>query len=214
MERPEGIVEGAKLGGRFTIEGGRSILGKLSIDGLKTSLYLHDAEFFDVSRDEARAIRATLHDRTRATLLDCSISSSLGSATRYDEHFKFAELLPSYITSGDRHLAEDEPTITRIAFHVDDAEAIFYDFDALGLVIDARPVIDIVVQANEQRIDRKIPAGPSPEIVYFAGRTELADIPTAIGRVRIVHQPFPSSPLANPRYAGPRCRAWAGWCRD
>ncbi len=44
MERPEGIVEGAKLGGRLTIESGRSILGELSIDGLKTSLYLHDAK--------------------------------------------------------------------------------------------------------------------------------------------------------------------------
>lgn len=202
MERPEGIVEGAKLGGHFQLEDSRSILGDLTIDGIDTSLYLHDPEFFDIDRDQARAINGTLHDRTRVTLLDCTITSSHGSATRYNEHFKFAELQPSYIVSGNRHLAADEPTITKVAFHIDDAEAIFYDFDALGHVIDARPIIDIVVQANEQRIDRKIPTGPSPEVFYFAGRTELADIATAIGQVRIIHQPVPSSPLSSPRYAG------------
>lgn len=202
IAKKEGIVDGAKLGGHFTIAGCRSILGELTIGGADTSLYLHDAEFFHVGKVEARSLRGVLHDRTKVTVLNCSVRSSLGSASQYDERYNFAELLPAYIVSGNRHLDTDSPTITKVIFHVDDAEDIFYDFDAMGQVIDAAPLIDLVVAANESRIDRKIPTGPSPEIIYFAGRTELAMVDTAIGQVRVFHRPFSSNPLASPRYAG------------
>ncbi len=78
-----------------------------------------------------------------------------------------------------------------MTFHVDDAERIFYDFDAIGLVIDARPLIDKVVAANERRIGRKIPVGPQPEIAYFAGRVDLLEVHTAAGRIRVQRYVLP-----------------------
>ena len=196
MFRDDAVKEGAKLGGRFDIGEGRSVLGELSISGTETSLYLHDSDFFHIKDERANCIRGTFHDRTKVTLLANSIRSSLGSATRNNESFHFAELVPSYVVSGDRHLSADEPEITKVTFHVDDAEDIFYDFDAMGHVIDPRTLIAAVVAANEKVIDRKIPIGPSPDIAYFAGRTELAKVQTVIGYIRVFHQPMPSHPLA------------------
>jgi hypothetical protein len=172
------------------------VLGELSIRGTDTSLYLNDTDFFHVEDERAECIRGTLHDRTRVTVLASSVRSSLGSATHHDESFHFAELMPGYVVSGSRHLSAGVPEIAQVTFHVDDAEDIFYDFDAMGHVIDPRPLIETVVAANERRIDRRIPTGPSPEIVYFAGRTELASVDTAVGRVRVFHRPIPSHPLS------------------
>ncbi|URW75905.1 hypothetical protein M9980_01340 [Sphingomonas donggukensis] len=211
MSRDEEIVEGAKLGGRFDIGEARSVLGELSIRGTETMLYLHDADFFHVEDEHAECIRGTLHDRTKVTVLASAVRSSLGSATRYDESFSFAELMPAYIVSGNRHLSAEVAEITKVTFHIDDAEQVFYDFDAMGHVIDPRPLIEAVVAANERHIDRKIPTGPSPDIAYFAGRTELADVETAIGRVRVFHRPIPSHPLST-REVGMRNRTLVEIC--
>lgn len=196
MSRNRGVIEGAKLGGCFDIGEGRSVLGELSIRRTDTSLYLHDADFFSVEEKRAECIRGTLHDRTKVTLLASSVRSSLGSAKHCDESFHFAELMPAYIVSGSRHLSAEVAEIAKVTFHVGDAEDVFYDFDAMGHVIDPRPLIEAVVAANERRIDRRIPTGPSPDIAYFAGRTVLADVETDIGRVRVFHRPMPSHPLS------------------
>lgn len=196
MSRSDGVVEGAKLGGRFDVGEGRSILGELSICGTDTSLYLHDTDFFHVEDTRAECIRGVLHDRTKVTMLANSVRSSLGSATRHDESFHFEELTPAYIVSGSRYLSADVAEITKVTFHVDDAEDIFYDFDVMGHVIDPRPLIEAVVAANEKRIGRKIPTGPSSDIAFFAGRTELAKVETVLGDIRVFHRPTPSHPLS------------------
>lgn len=207
MAEFEGLVEGAKVGGTFEIGEGRTILGELTISGLETSLYLHDGEFFFIDDAAAGCFRGTLHNRIRVSVLDCVVRSGIGTSTRDGESFNFAELLPGYVTWGSCHLPVDVPAITWVGFHVDDAETIFHDFDAMGRVIDPEPLIAEVVGANARRIGREIPTGPEAEIFYFAGRTELADIETAIGRVRVVHRPFPFHPLST-RHAGMQNRTF------
>lgn len=199
------MVEGAKLGGNFQIGEGRTILGELDIRGTETSLYLHDEGFFHVEDQVADCISGMLHDRTMVTVLHSTVHSGFGSATRNDRKFHFAELRPGYVVRGNRHVSATRAEITKVTFHIGDAENVFYDFDAMGHVIDPRPLIEAVVAANERRIDRRIPTGPAADIAYFAGRTELADVATAIGRVRVYHQPSPSHPLAT-REVGMRNR--------
>jgi hypothetical protein len=196
MDRDERVVEGARLGGSFEIGEGRTVLGELTIAGAATSLYLHDQEFFLIRDEAEQGLRGILHDRTKVTVLGSSIHSELGSATRYDQSFNFAELAPGYIVSGSRHLSSSEAEISKITFHIDDAETVFHDFDAMGRVVDPRPLIKAVVGANEKWINRKIPTGPDADIAFFAGRTELASVLTAVGLVRIFHRPSPSRPLA------------------
>jgi hypothetical protein len=199
------VVEGAKLGGMFAIGGGRSVLGELTIGRTDTALYLHDDEFFHLADDAADCLHGVLHDRTLVTVLGSSVRSELGSTSRYDRRFHFAELSPAYVITGSRHLSANVPEVAKVTFHIGDAEDVFYDFDAMGHVIDPRPLIKAVVAANERRIGRAIPTGPAADIAYFAGRTELVDVATAVGRVRIYHQPIPSHPLAT-REVGMRNR--------
>lgn len=199
------VVEGAKLGGTFAIGDGRWVLGELTVGGTDTALYLHDDEFFHLANDAADCLHGVLHDRTMVTVLGSRVRSELGSASRYDRRFHFAELSPAYVITGSRHLSATVPEIAKVTFHIGDAEDLFYDFHAMGHVIDPRPLIKAVVAANEGRTGRTIPTGPAADIVYFAGRTELVDVETAIGRVRIYHRPIPSHPLAT-REAGIRNR--------
>lgn len=204
MPRDE-VVEGAKLGGKFSIGEGRSVLGELTLGKTETTLYLHDDEFFHLADEAADCLHGVLHDRTLVTVLGSSVRSELGSASRYDRHFHFAELSPAYVLTGSRHLSATVPEIAKVTFHIGDAEDVFYDFDAMGHVIDPRPLIEAVVGANAARIGRTIPTGPAADIAYFAGRTELADVATAIGRVRVYHRPTASHRLAT-REVGMRNR--------
>ncbi|WCM28145.1 hypothetical protein NDN01_04255 [Sphingomonas sp. QA11] len=197
------IEEGVKLSGVFEI-GGRAILGDLTISRGATILYLHDAEFFDLKMSDLACIRGTLHDRKKVTLLWSTLRSGPGSATYYGDRYTFYEVMPGYVVFGAHHLDVAKPSIDQITFHVDDAESIFYDFDAFGHVIHPTEVIDVVVEANERLIDRKIPRGPSPEIAYFAGRIEVVTVTTVFGTVRVRHQLAPPDFMASPRSASIR----------
>jgi hypothetical protein len=64
---------------------------------------------------------------------------------------------------------------------------LFYDFDAFGSVIDARPYIEQVATANG--LDRPIPIGPEPKIVYFAGQRNIVEVDTSLGHVHVQHNP-------------------------
>lgn len=199
--RSDRIEDGAKFGGFFEIGEGRSILGDLSVNRGDTLLYLHDAKFFFIEDAQLECILGTLHDRSKVSLYACYAISELGSATHHGEHFNFAEVIPAYIVSGNRHLDSSiGPSITSLTFHVDDAEDIFYDFDVMGHIIDPKPLIDDLVAHNARRIGREIPTGPSPEIVFFTGRTDLLEAETELGTVHVYHRPSFPNPLSSPRY--------------
>lgn len=180
----------------------RSVLGELSIDGEDTSLYLHDPKWFYIKTKPDTAIKGVLHDRTRVTLFNCGTISSLGSATAFEDRFHFAELAPAYVVAGNRHLANDKPTISKVTFHLDDAEIAFYDHDAIGHALDAAPLIGAVVAGNEEALERKIHTGPYPAVIYFTGTTDLAQVETAIGTVRVIQSPIISNPFPGDYYAG------------
>ncbi|MEJ7926381.1 HEPN domain-containing protein, partial [Sphingobium sp. AN641] len=129
------------------------------------------------------------------------VRSSMGSATRNGESYTFAEVYPAYVLSGNRHIDVGKPSIKKLTFHVDDADQIFYDFDVLGHVIEPEPLIESVVKANKRWVDRDVPTGPTPQIIYFTGRCDLAQVETVIGTVRVFHCPSFPNPLSSPRFA-------------
>ena len=59
--------------------------------------------------------------------------------------------------------------VGEVHFVIDDATTLFYDFDAFGLVLNPRPYFDTIAHANG--LDREIPTGPNPVILYFTGKT-------------------------------------------
>jgi hypothetical protein len=77
--------------------------------------------------------------------------------------------------------------VPRSIFVVDDASTLFYDFDAFGSLIDARPFIEQIAHANG--LGRKITTGPAPAILYFTGKREIFAADTVLGRISASHNP-------------------------
>jgi hypothetical protein len=97
-------LEVSKQTGRFTISPGRDIYGELTLAGRKTSLYLHDKEFFDTRSLRKRYVKGVLHDLTKVSLIQC-ITAGTGSSTRGDDGYHFANVFPHFIVFGDTILA-------------------------------------------------------------------------------------------------------------
>lgn len=178
--------------GTFIVSPGKEIYGELTLARAKTSLYLHDKEFF--SAIGVSYVKGVLRDLTKVSLIDC-IASGPGSGSRGGERYHFAEVFPHFVIFGDRHIAPAEKTISAIHFVVDDATTLFYDFDAFGSLIDSRPFIDQIVRGHIEQIsrhypfDRQITTGPDPQILYFTGKREIFTADTVIGRISAAHNP-------------------------
>jgi hypothetical protein len=172
--------------GEFDLGDGSTFTGKLKLAGPKTLLSLHGKQFFSPRRTPESYILGTLNDLTKVSLIDC-ISPGTGTRGTGDERTYFADIFPHFVVRGTRHLTPDEKSIKEAHFVVDDATTLFYDFDAFGSVIDAQPLIRQVVAAN--KIDREIPIGDHPQIVYFTGKRQIFCSDTPIGKVSAYHSP-------------------------
>jgi hypothetical protein len=181
-------LEGVKQSGKFRLEAsGKDLHGELTLGGSKTSIYLQDGDFFDAFPRSHRSITGVLLDLTRVTLVDCITMSGTGSGSRGGEQYHFAKFFPHFVLYGDRCIAPSDAVITGVDFVIDDATTLFYDFDAFGSVIDARPYIDQIAHAN--RLDREIPTGPEPQILYFTGKREIFSANTVLGQITASHNP-------------------------
>ena len=155
--------------------------GEITLDGPKSSLYLHDKEYFHTTIIPNDCITGTLHDLTKVSLLKCLVTAGTGHVSRGEEIYCFAEIFPHFVLYGDRHISPTEKIITEIAFEIDDAGTLLYDFGAFGRVIDARPFIEQIVSADG--LDLSIKTGPNPKIFYFSGKHEIFSIETVLGRI-------------------------------
>jgi hypothetical protein len=170
-----------KQPGRFFISG-KELHGEITLDGPKTSLYLHDKEPFSIKKLlPEESITGILHDLTKVSLLDCIPPGGTGHVSRGDERYFFAKVFPHYIVHGDRHITPTEKIITEVSFIMDDASTLFYDFGAFGHVTDARPFIEQLIRADG--IDDQVKPGPNPQILYFTGQHEIFSVDTVIGRI-------------------------------
>jgi hypothetical protein len=186
-------LEGSRRAGTFTIPPGRPVYGEITYAGPGTLVYLRDGASFDTHTIEGKCLNGTLHDLTKVTLLHCITPPVCGHASRATEEYYFAELFPHFMLHGDRHISNDEKVIAEVQFLVDDASTLFYDFDAFGTLIDARPTMEEIVRAvNREREkwgdrSRHIQAGPHPVILYFTGRGEILSTDTVLGKVHARH---------------------------
>lgn len=175
--------------GQFRAGGeGKLMLGELRVDGSESTITLRDDDFFNVSADEPH-ITGTLYDQTKITLADCIRLSSSRSHVREGIASCSVTLFPHFVLEGRAHLNPSLATIRELHFTFEDAPILFYDFDSFGSLIDARPYIATLTQANEREFKRQIRTGPEPQIAYFAGQRVIVDVPTAIGRIRAQHAP-------------------------
>jgi len=172
--------------GTYTLPGGQSVIGELRLKGSSTLLKLHSDEF--LARVEAAScIEGTAYTGECLTLIDCH-SPGMGQTSFKDAPTRYhADVFPHYVAIGSRHLNPGQPCVSGIHFTTPDLTALFYDFDAFSHVIDAKPIIDVVLQ--ERRQMRPVEAGEWPHVSYFTGKECIAEVPTAIGKVSVHHRP-------------------------
>lgn len=173
--------------GKFVIAPGKELWGELHVAGKNSLLYVRDDERFDPHVSSDACITGVLHDLTKVTLLKCINLTGLGYDSKNNETYYYAKIFPHFVLEGQRFLGQDERTICKITFKLEDGTNLFYDFDAFGSVIDANPHIGPIATANG--IDRPIPIGPEPQIVYFAGKREILSVDTNLGTVQVEHNP-------------------------
>ncbi|MFP4360841.1 MAG: HEPN domain-containing protein [Alphaproteobacteria bacterium] len=186
------LRDGVKLGGWFKIERHHTVLGDLQLDGPRTELHLHDDKPFDLEAESTLDIHGMLHDRTAVTLIDCVARSRFGYANYGDNAFHFASAFPHFVVRGRRQLEARTPSIEGVSFRIDDAELIFYDVQAFGQVVDARKIIDTVIQARSNINEDEIEIGRYPRVCYYTGKSEIARSDTSLGVVTIRHHAAPN----------------------
>jgi hypothetical protein len=179
-------MQPARFLGTYTLPSGNSVIGDLRLKGSSTLLKLHSDEFL-AGVETASCVKGTAYSGEHLTLIDCHSpgtghTSSKDAPTRYH-----ADVFPHYVAFGRRHLEPGEACISAIHFTTTDLTTLFYDFDAFSHVIDAKPIIDVVLQ--ERRQVRPVEAGELPQVFYFTGKDCIAEVPTAIGKVSVHHRP-------------------------
>ena len=172
--------------GTYMLPNGKSVFGDLRLKGSSTLLKLHSDEFLS-GIEAVSCVKGNAYSGEHLTLIDCHSpgtghTSSKDAPTRYH-----ADVFPHYVAVGGRHLEPGEACIKAIHFTTTDLTTLFYDFDAFSHVIDARPIIDVVLQ--ERRQMRPVEAGEWPQVFYFTGKDCIAEVPTVIGKVSVHHRP-------------------------
>lgn len=180
--------EGFRKSGSFDVAPGTEVHGDLILKGPRTTLDLFSKDFFSTHALQDGCILGALHDRTKVSLIDCITTQGMGSGSRGDESYHFASVFPHFVIFGNEHITAADRKITAVSFHVNDAENLFYDFDAFGQVIDAKPHIAQLVGAKEI-IGRDVSVGNYPMIFYFTGKYEIFKAETVLGTVSAAHRP-------------------------
>lgn len=169
--------------GLFRVSSDVEVPGELSLKGGTTSLDLYSSSFFDTHAIKDMA--GTFHDRSKVSLIDCITISGPGSGTRGEEHYHFSSVFPHFALFGDEHITSADRKIVEVSFAVDDASAVFYDFDAFGSVIDARPHMERIAEAKKG--DRTIEIGEHPLLFYFTGKHDIFSVDTVLGKISATH---------------------------
>lgn len=177
----------SKQTGTFTLPSGKDVYGELTLAGQDTSLYIQDKDYFDTDAIHNQYVKGVLRDLTKVTLLQCITPPEPGYRGMGEQRHCFADIFPHFVVYGNLHIDPSDKKITAVHFIVDDATTLFYDFDAFGSLIDARPFIKQITQAKG--LKREIEIGPDPQILYFTGKHEIFVADTLLGRVSASHHP-------------------------
>jgi hypothetical protein len=171
--------------GTYTWPDGHSVVGELNLKGSNTLLKVHSNEFL-ARMEAASSIKGTAYTGECLTLIDRH-SPGIAHTTFKDAPTRYhVDVFPHYVAIRQRHIEPGQLSVRGIHFTTTDLTTLFYDFDAFSHVIDAKPIIDLVLQ--ERRQLRPVEAGEWPQVFYFTGKDCIVDVPTALGKVSVHHR--------------------------
>lgn len=177
--------------GKFSTVGGRELFGSLHICGDASRVVLFDNRRFSPAPDSYGYITGQLHDGRLVSLIQGTLMGTKGRSSETGSWQYSAEVFPHFVAIGPMHVPVSEPSIERISFAMEDAAAIFYDFDAFSTVLNTEPFLPLLKEATEKY--REVEFGEHPIIGYFTGKFEIAAVDTILGEVRAEHRPSMTS---------------------
>lgn len=196
-------LEGSTKTGRFTMAEDQTVFGSVTFNGADTYLRVdHDDRFAlpgeDAERQSYDVFGEFFDDRRKVSLLSCLSAPMPGTSSGTDikTHY-FAEIEPRLVAIGSHHLASAEKAITKVLFQIDDADQLFYDHRLFGTLLDAKPFIDQIANANlvylakQDEVEPKehVQTGDEPVIQYFTGKTEIFTAETSLGTIAAENSP-------------------------
>lgn len=95
---------------------------------------------------------------------------------------------PHYVFVGSTGL-ESDYRLSSINFSVDDAKAIFYDFDAFSIALHRQDELKAILVEDKEKIGRTVEWGERPIIAYFTGKLQILAADTELGLVTVNHRP-------------------------
>lgn len=172
--------------GEFRV-GNRSIFGELKVHDSLTNLRLHSHEYIRLAEIFDRHVLGDLPDGRKVSLIECNVPPVPGSSFGKAGKSYFADIFPHYVVVGANHVMPGEDAVTAIYWHLPSLSSAFYDFDAFGFSVSPEHFIGAIVAEQEQKFDRKITIGESPEVLYFTGRHKVFSGDVSFGTFSVGH---------------------------
>ena len=160
-------------------------VAEFCLKGRETYIKLHVPSEKPAQLGSIRFLPVRMVDGRCFTFLDNVTSNIIASHGGYGS---VATFLPSFVFLGQSFVDEDYK-LDSISFSVDDAESIFYDFDAFSTAIDPTPEIEAIIAKNAAVIGKPIEVGKDPIVAYFTGKRDILSTATSLGNVSVEHNP-------------------------
>jgi len=185
MDQDQQKHEGLVKAGIFDLANGSTVNGELSLKGASSALSLYSDEFFDPH--SSKDITGRLFDGTHISLINCVTMSGTDSTYTGKIIYHTASIFPHYVVIGDRFISSSGQLIHSVYFTIDDAPAVFYDFNAFGMTLHGTK--DLMARiVSKMDLNWEIPIGEHPHIFYYTGNDEIISVDTVIGRISVAHR--------------------------
>ena len=176
------------LAGTFTLPSGQALPGNLTLGESSPLLKVYARDFIKVPFQTTCDVQGTLYDRTNVSLLECTTSAltSYGKSDGGGSHYS-VDVYPQFVLTGDVHITSEEALVRAVHFEISDATALFFDTEAFGMVLDARPHIEKIASIDSPT--GSLDDALYPEIYYYTGKRSIFSANTVLGKVSASHCP-------------------------
>ena len=187
--------DSSRLFGTFDVEQDRRIDGELLLAGPDTSLYVWSDKPLDANQLSRPTITGILSNLTKVSLVDFRKRPVFNQYNNWARYWFF----PYYVVFGDRHFSHEDRNIHEISFALDDANALFHDTDAFGIISDNRQIMEKIIRLDKP--DHEIEIGEWSQITYYTGKSNIFSSDTVLGQVYAHHSVSVSLSIsANPEW--------------
>jgi hypothetical protein len=178
-------LEGKPQIGLATMPDGRQLQAEFFLQGRDTYIAVHEPSTRIGKFEGVEMLPVRMTDGTHLTFLGNVISRG---TDYHGNGGRISEYQPHFVLAG-RSPLDAAYRIKSLSFSVDDAESLFYDFDAFSIAIDCKEQAEDIIAAQAAKFNRPIEVGEDSILAYFTGKLDILSAETALGKLSVRHRP-------------------------